>query len=482
LNRAAVVVVGLSVSALATTAVRAQVIGQSFTASSRAQSGFIPPDTMGAAGPEHFVELINGRYAVYPKVGANNPNGTRTPIFASTLNAFWSSAGAAHTGNFAFDPRVVYDPYSQRWFALAVDNQRANNSFMLAVSKSSDPLDGWSGFKIDSDSANLRWADFPTLGYNADGVFVAANMFAQTGQTVGQQTTLVAVPKSDLLLPAPTVASRRVFENVAGSTGFSAQPVVNHDNTGGGAPFLAFAGFLRRAELVGPVATATLTTVTTTLPSGNVPLDAPQPGPKPDLHTLDARLSGNVIQQNGTLWGVQTVLHNGRDALHWFKLRASDNAVLQEGFLSDPDLHFYYGSINVNDLGDVVIAASGSSEAQFVSSYAYVGDSAGDTVLGTTTFGEEILLKAGVDDYEVLDGSGRNRWGDYSATVLDPSDPMSFWTIQEFVSGDNQWSTQVTQILVPEPGCLGYASPLVVLALRRRTVFSLSRYSGRGSG
>ena len=27
------------------------------------------------------------------------------------------NAGAAHTGAFAFDPRIVYDPFSQRFFA-----------------------------------------------------------------------------------------------------------------------------------------------------------------------------------------------------------------------------------------------------------------------------------------------------------------------------------------------------------------------------
>jgi hypothetical protein len=339
---------------------------------------------------------------------------------------------------------------------------------MIAVSKSSNPLDGWNGFKIDSDSANLRWADFPTLGYNADGVFLAANMFAQTGQSVGQQTTLVAVPKADLLLPTPTVANRRVLENVAVGTGFNVQPVVDHDDATGSAAFVGFAGFLRRSDLVGPIATANLSTVTTTLASGAVPLDAPQPGPKADLHTLDARISGNVVLQNGTLWGVQTVLRDGRDALRWFKLRASDNAVLQDGFITDPELHFYYGSINVNDFGDVVIAASGSSENQFVSSYAFVGDSVGGSVLGDTTFGDKMLLQAGVDDYEVLDGSGRNRWGDYSATVLDPSDPMSFWTIQEFVSADNQWSTHVAQILVPEPGGMVLVGAFALTTLLRR--------------
>jgi hypothetical protein len=465
-----VAVVTLSLHALrAPQPAVAQGIGQQFTGSSRSQSGFIPPDTMGAVGPTHFIELINGRYAVYPKVAINNPNGTRTPLFASTLNAFWANAGAPHAGAFAFDPRIVYDASSQRFFAGAVDNQRGNNSFMVAVSRTSNPLDGWSAFKVDSDTQNLRWADFPTLGFNADGVFLAANMFPQTGQNVGQQTTLLAVPKADLLAPAPTIANARLLENVASTTGFNSQPLVNLDNTGGTAPFIAFAGFLRRSDIVGPIGSGPLVNVITTLASGDNPLEAPQPGPKQDIFTLDNRISGNAILQEGTIWGVQTILQpGGRSGLHWFKLRASDNAVLQDGVIADPDLHFYYGSIGVNEFGDVVIAASGSSENQFVSSYGFVGDSAGNTVFGNTTFGGPILLKAGVDDYEALDGAGRNRWGDYSATMVDPSDPLSFWTIQEFVSADNQYSLQVTQILIPEPAMLGAACVLIALIRRRR--------------
>ncbi len=33
----------------------------SFNGTDRATSGFIPPDTMGAVGPNHVVELINGQ-------------------------------------------------------------------------------------------------------------------------------------------------------------------------------------------------------------------------------------------------------------------------------------------------------------------------------------------------------------------------------------------------------------------------------------
>ncbi len=138
-------------------------IDLSFTGSRLFTSGFIPPDTMGAAGPDQFVELLNGRYSVY-----RNTDGVR--VQTSTLNDFWRNAGVVPTGSFAFDPRVIYDASSGHWFAASADNPGQPNNFLVAVSNSSDPTQGWKGFAIPSDSAKSRWADFPTLGVNRDGV------------------------------------------------------------------------------------------------------------------------------------------------------------------------------------------------------------------------------------------------------------------------------------------------------------------------
>ena len=101
----------------------------------------------------------------------------------------------------------------------------------------------------------------------------------------------------------------------------------------------------------------------------------------------------------------------------------------------------------MNKFDDVVVGFSGSGESQFVSSYAGLGK----TSSGVTTFGEPLQLKTGVASYFQDFGSGRNRWGDYSATVIDPADPFTFWTFQEFVSSEDIWSTQITQLLVGQP-------------------------------
>jgi hypothetical protein len=120
--------------------------------------------------------------------------------------------------------------------------------------------------------------------------------------------------------------------------------------------------------------------------------------------------------------------------------------LLESGTLSDPDLDLFYPSIAADTNGFVVIGCNGSSSNSFVSSYGF----AGRTINGTTIFGSKVLLRAGTANYERPAG-GSNRWGDYSTTTADWSNPGHFWTIQEFPSAANIWSTQVTEMIVSEP-------------------------------
>jgi len=69
--------------------------------------GCFPPDTHGAVGPSHFVEVVNTRVVVYNKA---NPGVVLSSV---ALNAFFGST------EFVFDPRVVYDLTWDRWVVVA---------------------------------------------------------------------------------------------------------------------------------------------------------------------------------------------------------------------------------------------------------------------------------------------------------------------------------------------------------------------------
>lgn len=435
-------------------------IGLSFTGSRfGVDSTSFPPDTMGAVGPSHVAEILNGRYSVYRK-----SDGVR--VQTSTLNQFWTSAGQLPTGS-SFDPRILYDAASQRWFAVAVDNARAANNILVAVSSSDDPTQGWTAFKVDSDATDSNWADFPTLGVDADAVVVAATMFPIGSSSLPVATDVLVLPKADLVAAVPSAGQRTLFENAA--VGFQAQPVVDLD--GGGMPTTLLSasvsplGLLLANTLTGPAVTPTLGPPQN-LPIAGLPTPPPadQPGPKANLDSGDARFGSNVVLQGGSVWAVQSVAFGGRAAIRWLRFEPGTSILLESGLIGDAALDFSYPSIAVNDFGDIVIGMSASGANLFPSAYAVRGRHGN----GSTSFEDPILLQAGVSDYQRLGGDGRNRWGDYSATVLDPTDPLAFWTFQEYVSASNVWAVQITQLVVPEPGTAALLAVGLVMLVRRR--------------
>src|SRR6516225_6174916 len=110
------IMVGLMLGAAGSRAQVTVQIGANFTASTYSvNSQALPPDANGAMGPGRFVEFINGEFAVY-----NPTNGAS--VLRKTDLKFWSDAGLIISPDSAVsDPRVIYDPATQRWFASQVD-------------------------------------------------------------------------------------------------------------------------------------------------------------------------------------------------------------------------------------------------------------------------------------------------------------------------------------------------------------------------
>src|SRR5262249_8248525 len=137
-----------------------------------------------------------------------------------------------------------------------------------------------------------------------------------------------------------------------------------------------------------------------------------------------------------------------------------------EGTWFNPDFDYTYPSIAVNSFGDMLIgfsrsgpnAGSGETDGN-LGAYAVYGriDPNNPT---TITFGPEIQLRPGqVDNYH-QQGNGDDLWGNYSATTVDPSNPLAFWTTQEFAVNNAQWASEIAQVFVsPRAGTVSSSSP-----------------------
>ena len=460
-------------------AIHAQVavqIGQNFTGSTyNLNSTALPPDPNGAIGPRHFVEFINGSFAVYNKTNSHN-------IKRISDLKFWSNAGVIlSTDSGVSDPRIIFDPVSQRWFASQVDLDAAAadptleaNDFLLAVSATSDPTGVWHGFLFQADPDNGYFADFPTLGLDTNGVYLSGDMFSGADSPIGPG--LVSVPKADLLAVTPTIDNRTWFGVMSYDIrGQVLQPAISTDGSGtilavtdignDSDPHSNLVSFVVQnaaspsASLSSPAIIGTSSYVVPFDSDQGFPLFTPlQPDGTTTLAGNDARLCARVYNVAGVLYAVHNTELNGRMAIRWYRINAANNTVNETGTIADPNLDLFFPAIAANTNGTVVIVCNGSSLTTFVSCYAY----AGQTLNGVTTFGNAMLLQTGATSYhgddelldELLGLPVLSRWGDYNTVTLDPSDPTRFWSIQMFPSdaaNPDVWSTQITELLTIAP-------------------------------
>jgi hypothetical protein len=144
--------------------------------------------------------------------------------------------------------------------------------------------------------------------------------------------------------------------------------------------------------------------------------------------------------RNGFLWTTHHVGAGGKTEAAWYRIDPVASTRITEGRISDPSRWYYFPSIAVNQDNLAAIGFSGSSEREYVGGYYTV-------IRPPYNAAESVaLLKSGEDTYFKDFGFGVNRWGDLSATVVDPSDDVTFWTIQEYawthvpVRGDSRWA------------------------------------------
>jgi hypothetical protein len=175
----------------------------------------------------------------------------------------------------------------------------------------------------------------------------------------------------------------------------------------------------------------------------------PNPATPPSFQTVDAlddRFSGAIKQVGGYIFMANTVFQGSKDAVHWLVLNETNNTLVGEGLISNPSYDFFQPSIAANHQGKILLSfnrcGTASPEGN-ISIYAVAGTIANSVV----TMGSPFLLKQGnFSSFSINIDSQPYRWGDYSATMVDPTDDDLFWSIQEIPASSTTWGTQITLI------------------------------------
>ena len=381
-----------------------------------------PPDSCGAAGINHFVEVVNRNFAVYNKT-------TGEELINILLGSFLPGSNG--------DPRVLYDQYSGRWFVIVCD---FNTKLFLAVSMSEDPTEEWfkCDFKVSEGSDAGKWPDYPTLGVDEVGVYTAAYMI---GGSNGM--SIFALDKAPLIASEPSLGDIYAFRELPWEGAI--QPVHTFGTTEGEYFVSRMSTTGIRVRLLTDLLTEpTLTELGyATVPAHYSPPDAPALGSTVPLDTVGHRLM-NAVYRDGYIWTAHCIDVNGRAAARWYNISVTGPTLADYGTVCDPVMYYFFPSVMVNAVGNVIMGFSGSHAGQYAAAY-YTGRLADDP---PGEMDPPALLKEGEDTYNLIDGYGRNRWGDYSLCSLDPTNEYTLWTIQEYAhshdnTGENRWGTWI---------------------------------------
>ncbi len=394
-----------------------------------------PPDTQLAAGPTQLLEMNNNSLSIWSKSGGLLATGD--------LNSFFPvPSGYGFT-----DPRVAYDAPTGRWVASGWSLRRPAqdaSQVYLAVSLTSDATGSWYGYTLTNVVGVIT--DQPMLGVSDDKIVISWNDFQASGSFSGSETRVIQ--KSDVL--SGNTASVVIF----GPSGMLF-PIMPSQSLG---PTTTEWLVSNRSSAIAVIAingTPNQNNVSWTendLPIGSTftPPAANQPT-GPPISTDDDRLL-SAVWRNGVIWtgGNDRCFPAGdgsaRSCLRLIQVSTTGTPTISQDFDDGvPGTDLYYPGVTTDTYGDLFIAYSASSLNMYPGAFSV--DHAFNAP--TNALDNVVAVRPGQGVYHFDNTSNPQRWGDYSAAAVDPSNAANVWVTGEYVaSSTNQsdWGTATAMV------------------------------------
>ncbi|HST30820.1 MAG TPA: hypothetical protein VLK27_08285 [Chthoniobacterales bacterium] len=493
----------------------------------QACGGCLPPDTDGAVGPNHYVQMVNSDLAVFNKTTGAMISGP-TPI-----NHLWSSGECA--ANNDGDPIVIYDQLADRWLiSQFIASAAPSYAQCIAISTSPDPTGTYYAYEFDQSTTVFH--DYPKLAVWPDAYYMTSNEFPSSQETnsgagefaferpkmlLGQPARFIWFDSSNLAIGAAYVPGGQNPTNLDGKvlppagapnyivevdalpstpdpTNTSAvlvmwkfhvdwnNPANSTLGTGSGTPTPVGGGLYTAAaghpDFQIPIANF----IAAQCVYGQGPNCVPEkivPGLNAaTLDTLGDRTMFRVTYRNFGDHESMVVHHtvvtaadapNGatRDGLRWYEVRnlSTTPTIYQQSTFAPLDptnpLWRWMGSAAMDHMGDIAIGYSASGPNYYPSIH-YAGRLSTDP-LNDLTQGEAVMFAGlGIQGYPL------NRWGDYSDLTVDPNDDCTFWYTQEYAPTnptpsliDVSWHTRIGTFKFSQ--CSVNVPPLLTVSSRK---------------
>lgn len=427
----------LPVGAASTTVKRTK-LGPKFRGIS--STGWVPPDPNTAVGPSHLVQVVNSDIAFFNKLSGQRTFQTALGPINGSAEGFFESLGVF---DFVFDPKCTYDIESGRFFvvALELDDASQTSKLLVAVSDDNDPNGTWHKYRFEAKltiSGNVTWMDYPSIAVNKDAFVCSGNQFGFSTGFGGVQ--LLVAPKAPMLTGAAASAASILVTN-----GFTLQPARTNDTAIDKIYCVSTAGQSSQMNVYALTnltsANPTLNSVAVTTPAYVYPFETPPSAGGRLLDNLGNRMM-TAAYGGGKLYFSHTAsasTTDDRNVARWYEIATNDYptgtpAFVQGGNVAGGSGQFHFQpAITVNSIGDVAMVFSRSSSG-IVADVMATGRRPADPpgMMGVATLIEASLGSA-------YGGPGYNRWGDYFAIEVDPSDNTTFWATCMIADSNGSW-------------------------------------------
>jgi len=412
-----------------------------------------PPDTTGDVGPNHYVQWVNLRYAIYTLTRDANNSITAfnlVPGFPKNGNTVWSGFGGRCQSDNDGDPIVQYDQLADRWILTQFAVSATPYTQCVAVSTGPDPTGTYFRYSFSYDRS---FNDYPKMGVWPDAYYISYNMFRNGRSFTGN--TVCAFERAQMLLGL--TARQACVNTTAGASLEPADlegiipPPVGSPNllmslTSSAVQFWRFTvnWVAGTGTLTGPTNVAGVAAYSRACGGG---VCIPQPGTTTQLDSLADRLmyrlSYRKFVDHEALVINHSVTSGSGVGVRWYELRNATGqtfgsaapVLFQQGTFAPSNDFRWMGSAAMDKTGGIAIGYNISSSAIVPSiRYAYRGPA---DPLGTIGNETSVLVGSGSQNGNLT------RWGDYSTISVDPVDGCTMVFTSQFqpATGNFNWST-----------------------------------------
>ncbi|MDQ1707294.1 MAG: hypothetical protein QOJ88_505 [Pyrinomonadaceae bacterium] len=413
-----------------------------------------PPDTTGDVGPNHYVQWVNLRYAVYTLTRDASNQITAfnlVPGFPKNGNVIWQGFGGGCETNNDGDPLVQYDQLANRWILTQFSVSTTPYMQCVAVSTGPDPTGSYFRYAF---SYATDFNDYPKMGVWPDAYYITYNMFRRGRTFVGNKVCALerdkmltgAVARQICAQTANTVASLEPSDLEGTTLPPAGSPNLLLSITSTSLNFWRFAvnWAAGTGTLSGPTTIAGVAAFTRVCGGG---VCVPQPGTTQQLDSLGDRLMYRLSYRNlGTREALvinHSVTSGSGGGVRWYELQnaagqtmaSATPVVRQQGTFAPTDDYRWMGSAAMDKTGGIAVGYNVSSSTVKPSlRYAYRGPADPLGTLGNET---NIFAGPGVQTPSL------SRWGDYSTISVDPVDGCQMVFTGEYIpaNGNFNWAT-----------------------------------------